>query len=131
LQSRYFPIQNLLACSSDALAQRFVFLGHAYPNTHAQGSLYQLRFPCPLCLSRACILFSDLCWVPLSTCNQCQKFNLSLFSLFISLNLAFISAVRLDEISHSGQLILGALFFKHVFGGHGAAKILVVLSCMG
>ena len=39
--------------------------------------------------------------------------------------------MRLHEISHSGQLILGALFFKHVFGAHGAAKILVVLSCMG
>lgn len=53
--------------------------------------------------------------------------------LFISVNLAYIAAVPLDDIKHSGQLI-GALFFEHVFGKHWAAKILpisVALGCMG
>jgi amino acid transporter len=53
--------------------------------------------------------------------------------LNISVNLAYIAAVPLDEIRHSGQLI-GALFFERVFGEHWAAKvlpILVALGCMG
>ncbi|KAF8273274.1 amino acid/polyamine transporter I [Lactarius quietus] len=53
--------------------------------------------------------------------------------LFLTVNVAYISAVPLDEIKGSGQL-LGALFFEHVFGGHWASKILPVLvafSCVG
>jgi amino acid transporter len=53
--------------------------------------------------------------------------------LFSAVNLAYIAAVPLDEIKHSGQLT-GALFFEHVFGGHWASKILpllVALSCVG
>ena len=49
LQSRYFPIQNLLACSSDALAQKFVFLGHAYPRP---------RFFVPITFSISTVLVS-------------------------------------------------------------------------
>ncbi|KAI0303719.1 amino acid/polyamine transporter I [Multifurca ochricompacta] len=53
--------------------------------------------------------------------------------LFFTVNVAYISAVPLDEIKGSGQLV-GALFFKHVFGEHWASKILpvlVALSCVG
>ncbi|KAN0132987.1 Amino acid permease domain containing protein [Lactarius tabidus] len=53
--------------------------------------------------------------------------------LFLTVNVAYISAVPLDEIKGSGQL-LGGLFFEHVFGGHWASKILPVLvafSCVG
>ena len=53
--------------------------------------------------------------------------------LFLTVNVAYISAVPLDEIKGSGQL-LGGLFFEHVFGGHWASKILpvlVALSCVG
>ena len=53
--------------------------------------------------------------------------------LFVTVNLAYIAAVPLDEIKGSGQL-LGALFFQHVFGMHWASKILPVLvafSCVG
>jgi amino acid transporter len=53
--------------------------------------------------------------------------------LFVAVNVAYIAAVPLDEIRHSGQLI-GVLFFEHVFGGHWASKILpilVALSCVG
>jgi amino acid transporter len=54
-------------------------------------------------------------------------------TLFFAVNLAYIAAVPLDEIRHSGQLI-GVLFFEHVFSGHWASKILpilVALSCVG
>jgi amino acid transporter len=53
--------------------------------------------------------------------------------LFLTVNVAYISAVPLDEIKGSGQLV-GALFFEYVFGGHWASKILPVLvafSCVG
>ncbi|KAI9461594.1 amino acid permease-domain-containing protein [Lactarius psammicola] len=53
--------------------------------------------------------------------------------LFLTVNVAYISAVPLDEIKGSGQLV-GGLFFEHVFGGHWASKILPVLvafSCVG
>jgi amino acid transporter len=53
--------------------------------------------------------------------------------LFITVNLAYIAAVPLDEIKGSGQLV-GALFFQHVFGTHWASKILPILvafSCVG
>ncbi|KAI0264380.1 amino acid/polyamine transporter I [Gloeopeniophorella convolvens] len=53
--------------------------------------------------------------------------------LFITVNVAYIAAVPIDEIKGSGQLV-GALFFQHVFGGHWASKILpvlVALSCVG
>ena len=53
--------------------------------------------------------------------------------LFVTVNLAYMAAVPLDEIKGSGQLV-GALFFQHVFGIHWASKILpvlVALSCVG
>ena len=53
--------------------------------------------------------------------------------LFVTVNLAYMAAVPLDEIKGSGQLV-GALFFQHVFGMHWASKILpvlVALSCVG
>ena len=53
--------------------------------------------------------------------------------LFVTVNIAYIAAVPLDEIKGSGQLV-GALFFQHVFGTHWASKILPVLvafSCVG
>ena len=53
--------------------------------------------------------------------------------LFLTVNVAYISAVPLDELKGSGQLV-GGLFFEHVFGGHWASKILPVLvafSCVG
>jgi amino acid transporter len=54
-------------------------------------------------------------------------------TLFLTVNVAYIAAVPIDEIKHSGQLV-GALFFQHVFGGYWAPKILpvlVALSCVG
>ncbi|KAH8994984.1 amino acid/polyamine transporter I [Lactarius akahatsu] len=53
--------------------------------------------------------------------------------LFLTVNVAYIAAVPLDELKGSGQLV-GGLFFEHVFGGHWASKILPVLvafSCVG
>jgi len=53
--------------------------------------------------------------------------------LFLTVNFAYIAAVPLEEIKHSGQLV-GLLFFQHVFGMHWASKILpvlVALSCVG
>ncbi|KAI9439932.1 amino acid transporter [Lactarius indigo] len=53
--------------------------------------------------------------------------------LFLTVNVAYISAIPLDEIKGSGQLV-GGLFFEHVFGKHWASKILPVLvafSCVG
>jgi amino acid transporter len=53
--------------------------------------------------------------------------------LFLTVNVAYIAAVPIDEIKNSGQLV-GALFFQRVFGGHWAPKILpvlVALSCVG
>ncbi|KAH9003017.1 amino acid transporter [Lactarius hatsudake] len=53
--------------------------------------------------------------------------------LFLTVNVAYIAAVPLDELKGSGQLV-GGLFFEHVFGGHWASKILpvlVALSCVG
>ena len=53
--------------------------------------------------------------------------------LFVTVNLAYMAAVPLDEIKGSGQLV-GALFFQHVFGMHWASKILpviVALNCVG
>lgn len=54
--------------------------------------------------------------------------------LFLTVNIAYIAAVPLDEIKSSGQLV-GVLFFRHVFGGHWASKmifpVMVALSCVG
>ncbi|KAI9461588.1 hypothetical protein BJY52DRAFT_1258785 [Lactarius psammicola] len=50
--------------------------------------------------------------------------------LFLTVNVAYISAVPLDEIKGSGQLV-GGLFFEHVFGGQWASKILPVLVAFG
>ncbi|KAH9063884.1 amino acid transporter [Lactarius vividus] len=53
--------------------------------------------------------------------------------LFLTVNVAYIAAVPLDEIKGSGQLV-GGLFFEHVFSGHWASKILPILvafSCVG
>ncbi len=57
LQSRCYPIQNLLASFPDALARRLYF-----SNTliHAQGFLCQSPLPLLPYFSRACILCSDL-----------------------------------------------------------------------
>lgn len=48
-------------------------------------------------------------------------------------NVSYVAAIPKEEIQQSGQLV-GALFFKKVFGEHWAAKILplmVVISCSG
>ncbi|KAH8994978.1 amino acid permease-domain-containing protein [Lactarius akahatsu] len=47
-------------------------------------------------------------------------------ALFLTMNVAYIAAVPLDELKGSEQL-MGGLFFEHVFGGHWASKILPVL----
>jgi amino acid transporter len=71
---------------------------------------------------------------PVLTVRNAGFISLGIVSmLFFVVNLAYIAAVPLDEIRHSGQLV-GALFFEHVFGGHWASKILPILvafSCVG
>ncbi|EJU03979.1 amino acid transporter [Dacryopinax primogenitus] len=53
--------------------------------------------------------------------------------LYLLTNVAYIAVVPPEEIKASGQLV-GALFFKHVFGESAAAKILPIMvtaSCFG
>jgi len=53
--------------------------------------------------------------------------------LYLLTNVAYIAVVPPEEIKASGQLV-GALFFKHVFGDGAAAKILPIMvtaSCFG
>ncbi|KZO90750.1 amino acid transporter [Calocera viscosa TUFC12733] len=53
--------------------------------------------------------------------------------LYLLTNVAYVAVVPPEEIKASGQLI-GALFFKHVFGDGAAAKILPIMvtaSCFG
>ncbi|KZT56235.1 amino acid transporter [Calocera cornea HHB12733] len=53
--------------------------------------------------------------------------------LYLLTNVAYIAVVPPGEIKGSGQLV-GALFFRHVFGDGAAAKILpcfVIASCFG
>lgn len=53
--------------------------------------------------------------------------------LYLLTNVAYIAVVPPEEIKASGQLV-GALFFKHVFGDGAASKILpimVMASCFG
>jgi amino acid transporter len=71
---------------------------------------------------------------PVRTVRNAGLISLGIVTvLFVTVNVAYIAAVPLDEIKGSGQLV-GALFFQHVFGGHWASKILpvlVALSCVG
>jgi len=71
---------------------------------------------------------------PVRTVRNAGFISLAIVTiLFVTVNLAYIAAVPLDEIKGSGQLV-GALFFQHVFGMHWASKILPVLvafSCVG
>ncbi|KAH9987318.1 amino acid permease-domain-containing protein [Russula compacta] len=71
---------------------------------------------------------------PVRTVRNAGLMSLGIVTmLFITVHFAYIAAVPLDEIKSSGQLI-GVLFFRHVFGGHWASKILpvmVALSCVG
>lgn len=71
---------------------------------------------------------------PVRTVRNAGRISLLLISaLFLLTNVSYIAAIPKEEIQQSGQLV-GALFFKKVFGEHWAAKILplmVVVSCMG
>ena len=71
---------------------------------------------------------------PVRTVRNAGYISLGIVTiLFVTVNLAYIAAIPLDEIKGSGQLV-GALFFQHVFGMHWASKILPVLvaiSCVG
>jgi amino acid transporter len=71
---------------------------------------------------------------PVRTVRNAGLISLGIVTvLFLTVNVAYISAVPIDEIKGSGQLV-GALFFQHVFGEHWASKILpvsVALSCVG
>ncbi|THH01778.1 hypothetical protein EW145_g6853 [Phellinidium pouzarii] len=71
---------------------------------------------------------------PVRTVRNAGRIALALATtLFLLTNVAYIAAIPKDEIKLSGQLV-GALFFKKVFGDSWAAKILpvmVVFSCLG
>lgn len=71
---------------------------------------------------------------PVQTVRNAGRIALVLVSsLFLLTNVAYVAAIPKEEIQQSGQLV-GALFFKKVFGEHWAAKILplmVVISCLG
>jgi len=71
---------------------------------------------------------------PVRTVRNAGLISLGIVTmLFLTVNFAYIAAVPLEEIKHSGQLV-GLLFFQHVFGMHWASRILpvlVALSCVG
>ena len=71
---------------------------------------------------------------PVRTVRNSRRISIITVSiLFLLTNIAYSAAVPKDDIKSSGQLI-GALFFKRVFKGSWAAKILplmVMLSSFG
>lgn len=71
---------------------------------------------------------------PVRTVHNAGRIALGLTTVvFVFINVAYISAIPRDEIKMAGQLV-GAVFFKRVFGDSWAAKILpvmVVFSCVG
>ena len=84
LQSRCFPIQNLLASSLDALARRSYFSSTL---TRARGSLCRLRLLSAPYFSRACVLCNDPCWVALS--RLVIRFSASNSIVFAQYTLSF------------------------------------------
>ena len=64
---------------------------------------------------------------PVRIVRNAGRISLLLVStLFLLTNVAYVAAIPKEEIKQSGQLV-GALFFRKVFGEHWAAKILPLM----